>query len=409
MKNLLLITLVLIGLTTMAQVPFYIVDSQTNTFELIDSTTFNPNSLPKSLTASTGIVDGCTGLSIRPCTGEFYVSYKANASRYLGIIDTATAVITEIGDMGDNVAGICFGDNNQLYAVTGDGATTPETLYKVDLGNGTMTLFVTLGNGDDGECIAFCKDNSSIYHWSGIGAGGVIMEKIDTVTGTITNIPLSGFGFSEVFGATYIGNGAFLINHISGSYVRVDTSGLAVDLGGSAGGSYKGIAFPITPNIPNVNINPSPSTFYCIGDSVLLTGSSGGSSQWYLNGSPIPGANSNTYYASSPGVYNMTKTNLQGCSDSSAVGTTVVSDPCVGIKEIGNNSFSFYPNPASTHLTIDSKTAIIRLEIIDITGKTIKSFTPKNNTINVADIPSGIYFIKLIGENNTVSKKFVKN
>ncbi|MBK7958602.1 MAG: hypothetical protein IPK03_11125 [Bacteroidetes bacterium] len=57
----------------------------------------------------------------------------------------------------------------------------------------------------------------------------------------------------------------------------------------------------------------------------LLTGSSGGSSKWFKNGAPIPGANSPTYNANSAGIYNMVKTNTNGCADSSPVGKVVTS------------------------------------------------------------------------------------
>jgi hypothetical protein len=79
-----------------------------------------------------------------------------------------------------------------------------------------------------------------------------------------------------------------------------------------------------------LTVNPLPivtlsgNNTICSNDSTLLTGSSGGTSQWYLNGVAIPGATSNTYYASQAGVYNMIKTNANGCSDSSATGITVV-------------------------------------------------------------------------------------
>jgi hypothetical protein len=70
-------------------------------------------------------------------------------------------------------------------------------------------------------------------------------------------------------------------------------------------------------------VNVSGSSTYCTGTPVTLTGSSGGSSQWYLNGAPISGETSNTLSASAPGVYNMTKTNMNGCTDSAATGITV--------------------------------------------------------------------------------------
>lgn len=68
-------------------------------------------------------------------------------------------------------------------------------------------------------------------------------------------------------------------------------------------------------NIPTVTI--SGSTALCPGGSVTLTGTSGGFSQWYMNGVILPGETTNTYNASVAGIYNMTKTNLNGCSDSS--------------------------------------------------------------------------------------------
>lgn len=68
----------------------------------------------------------------------------------------------------------------------------------------------------------------------------------------------------------------------------------------------------------------SGASSICAGGSSLLTGTSGGTSQWYLNGVAIPSATSNTYLATVAGVYNMIKTNLNGCFDSSATSITLV-------------------------------------------------------------------------------------
>jgi hypothetical protein len=88
-------------------------------------------------------------------------------------------------------------------------------------------------------------------------------------------------------------------------------------------------------NIPVVGL-AGPS-FICGGDSVTLTGSSGGTSQWYFNGNPIVGANTNTYSTNVAGIYNMTKTNLNGCSDSAATGINLVlvANPVVALGNDG--------------------------------------------------------------------------
>ena len=396
-----IISISLLNLQAQVATPLYTIAPQQDSLWTVDTSSYSEIGAAVQLTSSTGTISGCNGFSERPCTGELFIVYKAAGSRYLGIVDPENGVVTPIGDMGDNVAGICFGTQNQLYAVTGDGATNPNILYKVNISNASMTTFATLGNGDDGESIAFNFDNGMIYHWSGLGTK--VMESIDTASGLVTNIPLSGFDMEEVFGSTYYGNNTFMINNINSEYILVDIAGLAVTTGLFAVDDLKGLILPsayietsdssficandsatftsiaattyqwllngapipgangptyttstggnyqcqvthgacsylsdtlslATMNIPNVSLNPSPTAYICsIGDSVLLTGSSGGSSQWYMNGTTITGETNNTLWALTIGNYNMVKTNQNGCSDSSSVGIEVTLPPALSL------------------------------------------------------------------------------
>jgi len=70
---------------------------------------------------------------------------------------------------------------------------------------------------------------------------------------------------------------------------------------------------------------------------------------------------------------------------------------------------SIYPNPTSHQLSVDTELAINEINVIDITGKTIKTINQNTNTLDVADLTAGIYFIKLITNERTITKKFVKN
>ena len=67
-----------------------------------------------------------------------------------------------------------------------------------------------------------------------------------------------------------------------------------------------------------------------------------------------------------------------------------------------------YPNPTSSQLIIKSDFDIKNISISDLTGKMLKLITPISETIDVSYLPSGIYFIKLSGEQNTIIKKFIK-
>jgi TRAP-type uncharacterized transport system substrate-binding protein len=66
-----------------------------------------------------------------------------------------------------------------------------------------------------------------------------------------------------------------------------------------------------------------------------------------------------------------------------------------------------YPNPTSNQLTIATDLAINEIKLIDITGKTIRSIKQDTKVINVADLPSGIYFIQLITNEKVITKKLV--
>ncbi len=105
-----------------------------------------------------------------------------------------------------------------LYGVTGDGASVKETLYTLDQTNGNKTLVMALGNGNDGEVIAYNPDDQLLYHWSGFGPNQV-MESINPTTLAITPISLSGDPTDDIASATY--------DPIAGHFLAAD---LALDL-----------------------------------------------------------------------------------------------------------------------------------------------------------------------------------
>ncbi|MCB9336160.1 MAG: T9SS type A sorting domain-containing protein [Flavobacteriales bacterium] len=73
-----------------------------------------------------------------------------------------------------------------------------------------------------------------------------------------------------------------------------------------------------------------------------------------------------------------------------------------------NSDINIYPNPTSHQLTIDTELKLSETTIIDITGKMISTTKQNANIINVADLSSGVYFIKLITEKRIITKKFIK-
>jgi len=82
----------------------------------------------------------------------------------------------------------------------------------------------------------------------------------------------------------------------------------------------------------------------------------------------------------------------------------------VGIADLSASGISIYPNPTSGKLTIDNGELTIQsIEITDITGKVVKSFSNfQNSEIDLSNLNSGIYFIKLQTDKQVFTTKIVK-
>lgn len=67
------------------------------------------------------------------------------------------------------------------------------------------------------------------------------------------------------------------------------------------------------------------------------------------------------------------------------------------ILEGSSNEFKVYPNPAKGVVYLSSNTIINNVKIIDITGKTVKSFNFNNNNVSVplSNIEQGYYFLQI--------------
>jgi len=191
-------------------------------------------------------VRGCNGMARHPQTGVCYIILNVNPDtdepvppRILATINPITGIASAIGNAQETFASITFDSNGTLYGVTGDGGATPETLFTISLSNGAPTFVQTLGNGDDGEAIAFNPNDGLIYHASGF----TVFESINPDNGVITPITLSGpisgdeqtalvhqsgnvllaAGFSEINTLTTSGNSTFV------GFLDHDTKGLAFD------------------------------------------------------------------------------------------------------------------------------------------------------------------------------------
>jgi len=93
---------------------------------------------------------------------------------------------------------------------------------------------------------------------------------------------------------------------------------------------------------------------------------------------------------------------------------TVENTGTVSLNEIMNNQVAIYPNPAEDLITVDLSmldTKNAAIEIIDITGKIIDTYTLDTNMkiqIDLGTYANGIYQVKVSNEDATIMKQFIK-
>jgi hypothetical protein len=80
------------------------------------------------------------------------------------------------------------------------------------------------------------------------------------------------------------------------------------------------------------------------------------------------------------------------------VGTT-------GIETITNDTFRIYPNPTGNVLNFSLATPF---EMIDLQGRILLKSEKAVKSVNITDLPSGVYFVKLKTEKGEVIKKVLK-
>ena len=72
---------------------------------------------------------------------------------------------------------------------------------------------------------------------------------------------------------------------------------------------------------------------------------------------------------------------------------------------------NIFPNPAKNTLTLTAETAGVQeVKIVNSLGQIVKEFSFEANvTIDIRDLNSGVYFVKVLGDNPVTKKVVVRN
>jgi photosystem II stability/assembly factor-like uncharacterized protein len=138
------------------------------------------------------------------------------------------------------------------------------------------------------------------------------------------------------------------------------------------------------------NPNALPKPVITLNGTTLSSSASTGN-QWFLNGSPIPGAVNSTYQPVNGGTYTVQQT-VNGCTSTVSQGfnftATAINDPVLA------ESILILPNPVRSTLVIKNRDAKkLRISIFDISGRIIKVIQTSKSveSINLESVSTGIY------------------
>jgi len=98
----------------------------------------------------------------------------------------------------------------------------------------------------------------------------------------------------------------------------------------------------------------------------------------------------------------------EGESDPS---NTVIVDVITAINEVSGNTIQIYPNPVTDYINVKSDSKIISVELMNLMGQRIimQKVNKLTHQINLTDLQSGIYIVKVELENGTVTRRIAVN
>jgi hypothetical protein len=153
-----------------------------------------------------------------------------------------------------------------------------------------------------------------------------------------------------------------------------------------------------------INVYPLPPVSISVnGDTLSVYGAV--TQQWYLNGSAINNATSNTYIATQGGSYTVAVTDTNGCiATSSAVIISgidnVTEEDVVSVVQLAVNGWQ---------LTVGNNWLGSVAEIFDVNGRVVFQSAIRNSKSEITPALSrGVYLLRISSNKNSVVRKLIR-
>lgn len=350
-----------------------------------------------------------------PTSGLYYVAVRANAASatgaaYLSWDDLSITVPCQIAanqpslTVSANNSTICAGTQANLTAA---GATT-YTWSTGASGSALIvaptqnTIYTVMGTSSVSGCSASASQNITVKSSPAVG--------VNPVNPICAGNPVNLVAYGAV---NYIWNTGGT-NGVLTVTPSANTSYTVVGAG-SNGCSASAIVQVIVNPLPSVQAAVLPAQI-CAGETATLqpaTTTAGLNYSWVSPTMYVPAPTA--IVVGNPSLlgtvmYTLNATNSNGCTASSAIALTVAG--CVGLANVdGTDALSVYPNPNNGSFTIELVNGSSKnIQVTDVTGRVVSSTVTSDDKaeINISNLASGVYYVKVQSNNKSEVIKVVK-
>jgi plastocyanin len=252
-------------------------------------------------------------------------------------------------------------------------------------------------------------------------------QNVTYVVGTTSFTVTSNTGWTAVSNQAWCtvtpsgtGNGTITANYVSNSSVNQRVASVTVTVSGlpaqvvtvTQDGAPRQLA--ITPDNQNVTV-PAGSTDFTVTSNTDWTASSNSSWCTVTPSGTGNGTLTATYTDNSSGPARVAAITVTVSGLAPQTVTVSQSGGTTGIANKTGNSFTLYPNPTTGIVNIrfgEASGNVLDITVTDITGRVIQHQIMNDGSqagIDLSANTDGTYFVKVAGENGTLTKKVILN
>lgn len=347
-------------------------------------------------------------------------NYTINTKDDLGCVASLSAVIMQVTQLvvdakSTNVS--CHGDSNGLIIIN---ATGGSGVYTYSISKNGMP-FIT---------------NTSNSLFSNLNAGSYTIMTTDTNTGCIVTVMVYILEPASPLSANFtVENQTLTINATGGSgeirYAlspnldKFSTQNVFQNL---EPGNYTGIVrdangcsviYNLVIDVPAPSIDGKNTITIefkagqTLGDLIV----EGQNIKWYSNANNVAKKTNKSSEATLPlstllvdgTVYYASQT-INGIESTKRLAVTAKLNTSLATPDFTLPNFTYYPNPVQHTLSINNTSNIDEVEIISVTGKSVlsKKINSDHSEMDLSNVASGVYFLKVKAEGKTKTIKIVK-